>query len=144
MHTHMHDMHTCMHIKKLPSQGRMGRIIFKHVYFISSSSEAIESAALALQCVYNVQCCDGLAACVIGVCDSVAYYVLKEHLEHPARLFVDHTGNAFDSAATSHAADSRFSDALDAVAQDLAMTHCAALAEPHAALAEPPAALAAS
>jgi hypothetical protein len=48
----------------------------------------------------------------------------------------EHTGrNTLDTATTSETTDSRLGDALDVVAQDLAVTLGAALAETLAALA---------
>ncbi|XP_064589699.1 uncharacterized protein LOC135458459 [Zonotrichia leucophrys gambelii] len=68
-------------------------------------------------------------------CDGVANDVLQEDLEHAARLLVDETRDALDTAAPSQAADGRLGDALDVVAQHLAMALGAALAEPLTALA---------
>ena len=36
------------------------------------ATEAIEGSALALESIHNVERCDGLAFCVLGVGDSVA------------------------------------------------------------------------
>ena len=56
-------------------------------------------------------------------------HVLKEDLEHAARLLVDEARDTLHTAATSEAADGRLGNALDVVAQDLAVALRAALAE---------------
>merc|ERR1712185_648081 len=99
------------------------------------AAEAVERAALALERVHDVHRRDGLAARVLRVRDRVADDVLEEHLEHAARLLVDEARDALDAAAAREAADRRLGDALDVVAQDLAVALRAALAEALAALA---------
>ncbi|KAK1328789.1 hypothetical protein QTO34_010958 [Cnephaeus nilssonii] len=61
--------------------------------------------------------------------DGVADHVLQEHLEHPARLLVDEPGDALDAAAPRQAPDGGLGDALDVVAQHLAVALGAALAQ---------------
>lgn len=67
---------------------------------------------------------------MLGVGDGVADDVLQEDLEHAARLLVDEPRDALDAAAPRQAADGRLGDALDVVAQHLAVALGAALAEP--------------
>ena len=55
-----------------------------------STAEAVESAALSLECVDNVERCDCLPLCVLGVCDSIADDAFEEGLEDTTGLFVDH------------------------------------------------------
>jgi len=55
--------------------------------------------------------------------------VFQEDLEDTTRLFVNKTGDALDTTSTSQTADSGLSDPLDVVAQDLAVTLCAALSQ---------------
>uniref|UniRef100_A0A803VIN8 Core Histone H2A/H2B/H3 domain-containing protein n=1 Tax=Ficedula albicollis TaxID=59894 RepID=A0A803VIN8_FICAL len=71
----------------------------------------------------------GISSKAMGIMNSF------EHLEHAARLLVDEPRDALDAAAPSQAADGRLGDALDVVAQHLAVALGAALAEPLAALA---------
>jgi hypothetical protein len=66
---------------------------------------------------------------VLGVGDRVADDVLKEDLEDAARLLVDEAGDALDSAPASKAADGGLGDALDVVAQHLAVALGASLSE---------------
>ncbi|KFO61376.1 hypothetical protein N302_12813, partial [Corvus brachyrhynchos] len=98
------------------------------------AAKAVEGAALALEGVDHVHGRDRLPLSVLRVGDGVADHVLQEHLEHTARLLVDEPRDALDAAAPSQAADGRLGDALDVVAQHLAVALGAALAEPLAAL----------
>ena len=98
------------------------------------SAEAVKCLALALEGVDDIHGGDGLAASVLSVGDRVADHVLKEYLEHTAGLLVDETRDALDATTASKSADSRLSDALDVVAEDLAMALGAALAETLATL----------
>ena len=44
------------------------------------SSEAVQSAALSLECVDYIKGSHSLSACVLGVCDRVSDDVFKEDL----------------------------------------------------------------
>jgi hypothetical protein len=72
---------------------------------------------------------------VLGVSDSVTNDRLEEGLENTAGLLIDHSGDTLDTATTSKTADGGLGDTLDVVAQNLAVTLGAALAETLAALA---------
>ena len=74
------------------------------IYCQHLSSKAVESPALTLECVYDIEGSDGLATCVLGVGDSVADDIFEEHLQDAAGLFVDKTRNALD-ATTDEPAD---------------------------------------
>lgn len=54
------------------------------------TAEAVESAALPLEGVDNVEGCDSLALGVLGVSDGVADDTLEEGLEHTTGLLVNH------------------------------------------------------
>ena len=99
------------------------------------SAKAVQSPSLALESVHDVQSCDCLSASVLGVGDGVTDDVLQEHLEHAASLLVDEAADALDATSASQAADSRLGDALDVIAQHLAMALRSALAETLATLA---------
>jgi hypothetical protein len=92
------------------------------------SAEAVQSAALSLQGVHHVQSSDGFSAGMLGVGDSVADDVLKEHLEHTTGLLVDQARDALDTASASQTADSGLRDALDVVTKDSSVALRAALA----------------
>ena len=114
------------------------------------ATESVEGAALALEGVDDVERGDGLALGVLGVGDGVADDALEEGLEDAAGLLVDHckqdmsdhtlgrgygrvetrTGrDTLDAATAGETADGGLGDALDIVAQDLAVALGAALAE---------------
>ena len=93
------------------------------------SAESVEGLALALEGIDDVHGRDGLAASVLSVRDRVADDVLKEDLEDTAGLLVDEAGDALDSAPAGEAADRGLGDALDVVAQHLAVALGAALSE---------------
>ena len=93
------------------------------------AAEAVEGAALALEGVDDVHGGDGLPAGVLGVGDGVTDHVLEEHLEDTAGLLVDEARDALDTATASQAADGGLGDALDVVAEHLAVTLGAALSE---------------
>ena len=71
---------------------------------------------------------------MLGVGHGVTDDVLEEDLEDTAGLLVDEAGDALDATTASETADGRLGDALDVVAQHLAVAHRAALAEPLATL----------
>ena len=97
-------------------------------------AETVDGAALALEGIDNVEGSDGLALGVLSVGDSVADDVLQEVAEDSAGLLIDEAGDALDTSTTSQTADRGLGDALDVVAQNLAMTLSASLAESLASL----------
>ena len=105
------------------------RSICSHTHCERSAAEAVEGASLALQSVDDVHGGDGLALGVLAVGDGVADDVLEEDLQHSARLLVDEARDALHSATAGKAADGRLGDALDVVAQNLAMALGASLPE---------------
>jgi hypothetical protein len=94
-----------------------------------------ELTALALESVDDVERSDGLALGVLSVGDSVTDDTLKEGLQDTTGLLVDHGGDTLDTTTASETADSGLGDTLDVVAQNLAVTLGAALAETLATLA---------
>ena len=93
------------------------------------STESVEGAALALEGVDDIESSDGLALGMLGVGDGIADDVLKEDLEDTAGLHVDEAADALDSSSASKTADRGLGDALDVVAQDLAMALCSSLSK---------------
>ena len=55
--------------------------------------------------------------------------IFQKDLENTSGLFVDQTRDTFDTTSTSETTDGGLRDALDVVAEDLAVTLCAALSE---------------
>ena len=59
------------------------------------TTEAVESTALPLECVDDVERGDGLALRVLSVCDCIADDAFEEGLEDTTCLFVDHWLNCY-------------------------------------------------
>ena len=97
-------------------------------------AEAVERLGLTLERVHDVEGRDGLAAGVLRVRNGILDDVLEERLQDAAGLLVHQARDALDAATACQAADGGLGDALDVVAQDLAVTLRAALAEPLASL----------
>ena len=79
----------------------------------SSSTEAVEGAALSLKSVDDVESGDGLSLGVLGVGDGVTNNVLEEGSEDVSGLFVDERRDSLDTTAASESADSRLGDSED-------------------------------
>ena len=101
----------------------------------SLAAEAVESAALALEGVDHVHGGDGLALGVLGVGDGVADDVLQEDLQDSTGLLVDEAGDTLDTSTAGQTADGGLGDALDVVAENLAMALGSSLAESFASFA---------
>jgi hypothetical protein len=65
-----------------------GGIVMRRVR--SLTTETIQSTALALQSIDDIEGGDGLALGVLSVCDSIADDALEEGLQNTTGLFVDH------------------------------------------------------
>ena len=76
------------------------------------TTESVDGASLTLESVYDVEGCDGLSLGVFGVGDGIADNTFKEDFEDTSGLFVDETGDTFDTTTTSETADSGFRDSL--------------------------------
>ena len=96
---------------------------------LNLTAEAVEGTALTLERVDDVHGGDGLSLGVLGVRDGISDHVLQEHLEHTAGLLVDETAQALHATSTSETTDRRLRDALDVVAQHLAMALGTTLAQ---------------
>jgi hypothetical protein len=84
---------------------------------------------LTLESVDDIERSDGLALGVLSVCDGITDDTLEEGLENTAGLLVDHGWDTLDTTTASETADSGLGDTLDVVAENLAVTLGAALAE---------------
>lgn len=98
------------------------------------TAEAVESTALPLQGVDDVHGRYSLPASVLGVGDGITDDILQEDFEDPAGLLVDQAADALDTPSAGKATDSRLGDALDVVAEDLAVPLRSALAQALASL----------
>ena len=99
------------------------------------TSESVQGASLPLESIDNIHGSDGLPLGVFSVGDSVPDDVLKENLEDTTGLLVDESGDTLDTSTASQSADSRLGDALDIIAQHLAMPLGASLTETLSSLA---------
>ena len=99
------------------------------------STESVEGSSLTLEGIDDIHSGDGLALGVLAVGDSVTDHILKENLENSTSFLVDETRDTLDSSTASQTADGGLGDALDVVAQHLAVALGAALAQALAALA---------
>ncbi len=72
---------------------------------------------------------------MLGVGDGIADNVLQEHLQHPAGLLVDQTGDALDAAAARETTNGGFGDSLDVIAQHFTVTLSASFPESFPAFA---------
>ena len=82
-------------------------------YCLCSSTEAVESAALSLKSVDDVESGDGLSLGVLSVGDGVTNNVLEEASEDVSGLLVDEGGDSLDTTAAGKSADSRLGDTED-------------------------------
>ena len=60
------------------------------------STETVKSAALSLECIDNIERCDGLALGVLCVGDCVTDDTFEEGLEDTTSLFIDHCEDALE------------------------------------------------
>ena len=70
------------------------------------STEAVESASLALERIDDVESRDGLAARMLSVGDGIADDVLEEDLEDATGLLVDETADALNTTTACQTTDS--------------------------------------
>ena len=82
------------------------------------SAETVEGLALTLERIHDIHGGDGLAASVFGVRHRVTNYVLKENLQHAARLFVDETRNTLHATTTGETTDRGLGNSLDVIAKN--------------------------
>ena len=97
-----------------------------------SELEAVRSLTAAFESVDDVHGSHRPALGVLGVCDSVKDYALKEGLENTADFVVDSARDAHDTATTSEATNGGIGDTQQVVTQDhpMAWTSTAHLTEP--------------
>ena len=60
------------------------------------TTKTVQSAALSLEGINNIERCDGLALGVFCVGNGVTNDTLEEGLQDTTRLFVDHWNDALD------------------------------------------------
>ena len=82
------------------------------------SSKSVEGSALTFQSVDNVKGCNSLAACVLGIGDSIPDDILEEDLQDPPGLLINEAGDTLDASTTSQSANCGLGDALNVVPED--------------------------
>ena len=92
------------------------------------TSEAVQSAALSLECVHNIKSSHSLSAGMLSIGDSVTDDVLKEHFQDASGLLVDEARDTLDTASSCETTDCGLRNALDVVSEDLAVSLGSALA----------------
>lgn len=105
--------------------------------FDGSAAETVEGATLTLESVDDIHGGYSLPAGVLGVGHRVADHVLEDYLEHTASLLGNEPRYALHTTTASQTADGRLGDALDVVAEHLAVALGAALAQTLTALSSP-------
>ena len=85
------------------------------------TTETVESAALALECVDDIHGGDGLSLGVLAVGDGVTDHVLEEDLKNTASFLVDQAWDTLDSTTTSQSSDGWLGDTLDVITKNFAM-----------------------
>ena len=78
-----------------------------------SAAEAVESSALSLESVDDIDGGDRLSLGVFGVGDGVTDDVLEESSQDEAGLVVDERRDSLDTTASGESADGRLGDAHD-------------------------------
>ena len=91
------------------------------VLFECLAAEAVQGSSLTLECVHDVERCDGLALGVLCVCYCIANNIFQEDFHDASCFFVNQSRDSLYSASASQAADCRLRDALDVVAKYFAM-----------------------
>ena len=94
-----------------------------------SATEAVQGLSLAFQRVDNVERSDSLAASVFSVCHGIANDILQKDLQNSTRFLVYEAADSLDSSPSGEPADGGLCNAVDIIAQDLAMALGAGLAE---------------
>jgi hypothetical protein len=69
------------------------------------TTEAVQSSALSLERVHDVEGRDGLASSMLSVGDCVTHDVLEEDLEDTSGLLVDLAGDTLNTASASQSSD---------------------------------------
>ena len=93
------------------------------------AAESVKGSSLAFQCVDDVHSSNRLPPSVLSVGNCISDDVFKEYLENTTSFLVDQTGDTFNSTSACKASDRGLRDALDVIAEHLAMTFGAALAK---------------
>ena len=86
------------------------------------STKAIESSALSLKSIDDVHSSNSLSSSMLSVGYSITNDVFEEDLQDTTSFFVDKSRDTFNSSSSGETSDSRLSDTLDVITQDLSMS----------------------
>jgi hypothetical protein len=103
--------------------------IFWEAKLNNLTSETVESTALSLESVDDIQGSNSLALGVFSVGDGITDDVLKEDLQDTTGFLIDETRDTLDTTTTSETTDSRLGNTLNVVTKNLAMTLGTSLSE---------------
>ena len=93
------------------------------------TSESVEGSALSLEGVDNIHGCYGLPLGVLSVGDSISDDVFQENFQDTTGLFVDESGDTFDTTSSCKTTDGWLGDTLDIITQHLPVTLGASFSE---------------
>jgi hypothetical protein len=93
------------------------------------SSESVQGFALTFECVYDIHGRYRFAPCVFRVRDGIADAIFQKDFQYTTGFFINQATDTFHSTTTGQTTNGRLGNALDVVAQYLAVTLGAAFAE---------------
>lgn len=94
-----------------------------------SPAETIKGSSLALEGVDHIHGCHRLPTRMLRVRNCIANHLLQENLHNATSLLVHKTGDPLDSATASQSANVGLRDALNIVAEHLAVSLATSLAQ---------------
>ena len=99
------------------------------------TAKALQGSSLAFEHVDHGHGGDRLALGVLRVGHGVPDHIFQEHLEHPGGLLINEARDALDTAMLGQAPDSALGNALNIIAQYLAMARGTAFPKAFSAFA---------
>merc|ERR1719266_127190 len=79
------------------------------------ASKSVQCAALSLQCVDDIHCCDSFPLSMFSVGNSISNDVFEEHFQNTSSFLVDKTGNSFHTSTTGQSTNCWLGNTLDVV-----------------------------
>lgn len=81
------------------------------------TTETVDGASLAFECIDNIERGDRLPLGVLGVGDSIANDAFKENFEDTSGFLIDEARDTLDTTTAGETADCRLRDALYAMSE---------------------------
>jgi hypothetical protein len=103
--------------------------IFWEAKLNSLTSETVESTALSLESIDDVQRSNSLALGVLSVSNGITDDVLKEDLQDTTGFLIDETRDTLDTTTASKTTNGRLGNTLNVITKNLAMTLGSSLSE---------------